>query len=1041
MSPRRSRTAILGLLPLTLAFAAAAGPAVAGVVSTAPAVNKSHWLAFGWTLDHPKSLSFPGGALSPGGGATIQYYLTSGSNTYYPDENVSNLRGAIDWSLASGYLPSPVSSWPAGSAQVTVQHFANSVRDGAATAVYTRVTVANRGSTKLSRILDITAPPTTEIPLTGAPSGSDGTSMYYDLSVPAGRSVSKDFVSLAAGTATAKQLAAQGTYDANYRAMAKFWNDRLGRVALPTSLPDPQLVDMYKAALINNWELVHQDPNGDWQQRTAGGTQAPGLWSYDATNNNDEMDIVQQYLKLGDYATAKKIMSAAPFQSIPDTWVDNGYLDAALKFAEPFDLYQRLENDPGFFTPAVKTLIRNSAHKISNYLVTTAGDPHRGLVQVSNDFDNARDGSKGDYLINDEFAAIFGLQAYQNLANAFSRTDSAWAGEANWAATTANGINTALNNYLQAQTFQRVGGRHYNACLDQCAFANTYTGNYLGTTWLMSSLAWDGALAGNTLGGTWRDTFDDTNYAAFGARDSQAPGIPAHSWGAWWSDYGYGNTFNAGSGVQLLAASDVNLRTEAMSDLEWLLANQSAPMQWGESFSKGSWSTPLADNNAYGLASTQKAILETSVSVAADGTAIIGRGLPTSWITSGKPVSWTRVPVGGGTTMDFTITPLSGNKVQLTLNGNKHTPVTFELPLFVDNIAAASNGTVDSAHGTVALPTGTRSTVVTVRTEAAPPLVVASATAGSIDVGQSGDFRSVGQSFFANSAPTVQGAELELRRAGGTDQSDATVRLYAVSGGVPTGDPLAAATIPASLIGTSFTKVTAPLSYDGLVDGRHYAIVVSQQNPSSTSYYQWATTASGGPLDIASSNGTNWTGRSTAFGNAWLTLDVHNSLSITDLATTGTAGYTFGQPDDQVSRGQLFLATGITTVDNVRVKVSRYGGTNQTDLTVGLYATDNGAPAGRPLASASVASAQIAASATTVKVPLSYRGLVPGRMYAIVLGQRTPSDSNYLWTTSGSNGRYGFGKFLPDGSWKDESNLGDAWLQVSGNLDFGIAQK
>jgi hypothetical protein len=1036
VSPRRSLTAILSLLPLTLALAAVSGPAVAGVVPTAPAVNKSHWLAFGWMLDHPKSLSFPGGALSPGGGATIQYYLTSGSNTYSPDENASNLRGAIHWSLASGYLPSPISSWPAGSAQVTVQHFANSVRNGAATAVYTRVTVANRGATRLSRILDITAAPTTEIPLTGAPSGSDETSMYYDLSIPAGRSVSKDFVTLAAGTATAKQLAAQGTFDANYRATAAFWNDRLGKVALPTALPDPQLVDMYKAALINNWELVHQDPNGDWQQRTAGGTQAPGLWSYDSTNNNDEMDIVQQYIKLGDYATAKKIMSAAPFQAIPDTWVDNGYLDAALKFAEPFDLYQRLANDPGFFTPAVRTLIRNSAHKISNYVVTAAGDPHRGLVQISNDFDNARDGSQGDYLINDEFAAIYGLRAYQNLANAFSRTDSTWAGEASWAASTASGINTALDNYLESQTFKRIGGRHYYACLDQCAFATSYTGNYLGTTWLMSSLPWDGALAGNTLGGTWRDTFDDTNYAAFGARDSQAPGIPPHSWGAWWSDYGYGNTFNAGSGVQLLAASDVNLRTEAMSDLEWLLANQSAPMQWGESFSRGSWSTPLADNNAYGLASTQKAIAETSVSVTADGTAIIGRGLPTSWITSGKPTSWTRVPVGGGATIGFTMTPLPGNKVQLTLKGNAHTAVRFELPLFVGNITAASSGTVDSAHGTVALPAGTSSTVVTVRTESAPPLIVGSSTAGSIDFGQSGDFRSVGQSFFANSAPDVAGVKLNLRRAaGGTDQSDVTVGLYAVAGGVPTGNPLATATIPASSIGPSFTEVTAPLSYDGLVDGRHYAIVAGQQNSSSTSYYQWATTASSGPLDLASSNGTTWSSRNAAFGNAGLTLDVRDSLSVTDLATTGTAGYTFGQPDDQVRRGQLFLATGITTLDNVRVKVSRYGGTDQTDITVGLYATENGVPSGSALASAAVPGAQVGASATIVKVPLNYRGLVPGRMYAIVLGQRTPSASNYLWTTSGSNGMYGFGKFLPDGSWKDESNLGDAWLQVSGSLN------
>jgi hypothetical protein len=29
----------------------------------------------------------------------------------------------------------------------------------------------------------------------------------------------------------------------------------------------------------------------------------------------------------------------------------------------------------------------------------------------------------------------------------------------------------------------------------------------------------------------------------------------------------------------------------------------------------------------------------------------------------------------------------------------------------------------------------------------------------------------------------------------------------------------------------------------------------------------------------------------------------------------------------------------------------------------------------------------------------------------------------------------GFGKFLPGATWQDESHLGDAWLQVSGNLN------
>jgi len=1004
-----------------------APPAQASVVPTAPSINKSHWIYFGWPGEPTKlkSLAFPGGGLAPARRQAIEYFVSEGSTTYYPNDNATDLRGQLGWSLADGYLPSPISTWPAGSAQVTVQHFANSIHG--ATAVYSRVTVNNRAATPLTMALNITAPTTEERPLSGAPSRSDDTSMAYDLSIPAGKSVSKDFVTLAFGSA---DLAKAGTFDANYKAMAKYWNDRLGQVALPTSLPDPQLVNMYKATQITIWESVEVMPDGDWQQITSGGNQA-GLYSYDAENDNDEIDILLQHIRIGDYGTAAKIMSSTAYESIPTSWQDrNQYLEAALKFTEPYELYQRLSNDNAFFTKARKDLIHEAAHKIQGYLVTDPADPHRGLIEKSNDFDNG-----SDYLVNDEFAAIYDLTAYQNLATTFAKTDPSWAGEADWARGVAAGINAALNNYLTTYTFPRVGEPHYYACLDACDKAASYNGNWLSTTWLMSSLPWDGALTGNTLGGTWQDTFDAANYAAFTARDFQAPAIPPHSWGAWWNDAGgYGNTFNGGGGVQLLASSDAYLRTEAVSNLEWLLANQSAPMQWGESFRNGSWTLPEADFNAYGLASTGKAMLESNASVTADGTAVIGRGLPTSWITSGKPTSWQRIPVGGGKTIDFTVTPQPGNRVQLTLKGNAHTPVKFELPLFVNNIAAASTGKVDNAQGAVTLPAGTTSTTVTVRSEAAPPLVVNSSTAGSIDVGRSGDNQAVGQSFFANSSPTLSGVKVNLRRVG-TGQSDVTVSLEAMSAGLPSGIPLASATIPAGSVGKDFTTVTAPLTYNGLVDGRNYAIVVGQQQTSPDAYYQWATTGSGGPLDMASYNGTAWTSRSVQSGNAWLTLDVQGSLALSpDLSTDETASYYFGQPSDQVARGQLFVDSGITTLRDVRVKVARAVGTGQSPMTVGLYATDNGKPTGRPLATATVPASQIGTSNTIIDVPLAHAGMKPGATYAIVLGQQTPGDSFYQWTTSGANGLFGFGKIQPDGSWQTESQLGDAWLQVSGDL-------
>jgi hypothetical protein len=322
-----------------------------------------------------------------------------------------------------------------------------------------------------------------------------------------------------------------------------------------------------------------------------------------------------------------------------------------------------------------------------------------------------------------------------------------------------------------------------------------------------------------------------------------------------------------------------------------------------------------------------------------------------------------------------------------------------------------------------------------VRSEEAPPLVVNTSTAGSIDVGQFDGEQIVGQSFFANSSPTLTGARINLRKVGGNRQSDVTVSLQTMSNGLPSGIQLAATTVPARSVGRGFTTLTVPLKYDGLVPGRNYAIVVGQLHTSTDSYYQWATTGSGGPLRMASQSTNGWATRNSELGNAWLTLDLQGSRTMSpDLSTSGTASYYFGQPGDQVSRGQLFVDTGITTLRGVRVKVARVGGSGQSAMTLGLYATQNGAPTGNPLATTTVPASKIGLLDTIIDIPLAYKGMVPGATYAIVLGQQTPGSSHYSWTTSGSNGLFGFGKIQPDGSWRDESNLGDAWLQVSGDL-------
>ncbi|WP_037934039.1 hypothetical protein [Streptomyces sp. SPB78] len=85
------------------------------------------------------------------------------------------------------------------------------------------------------------------------------------------------------------------------------------------------------------------------------------------------------------------------------------------------------------------------------------------------------------------------------------------------------------------------------------------------------------------------------------------------------------------------------------------------------------WNKNLADLEAWGLSANRKALLEVNVSVPRGGGVIIGRGVPTSWLTSAEPVSWTNVPVDGGRRNGFTLTR-DGSKVSLSVTGDPGGP-------------------------------------------------------------------------------------------------------------------------------------------------------------------------------------------------------------------------------------------------------------------------------------------------------------------------------------------------------------------------------
>jgi len=662
-------------------------------------VDKKQWLYFGWENDHPKSLSFMGGALMNGRKHNIQYTVEIGGKIYYPDEFNAKRREKINWYLAEGYLPSPVSEWQAGEVSVRIQHFAKRILDNTATAVYTRVSLSNRGNQKEKAKLHMNAGPEEEFSLTRNPDTANDYYSTYNVEIAAGATVNLDFVSLANGQASPAELKTQGNFDKNFRNMAGYYNSRINRLTRPVTLPNEKLVELYKSAQIVMWESVVKVENGDLEMRGSGGNPA-GYFQYDRTFSHDVPNMVNQFIREGDFELAKGIMESEYYQRLGRE-LEQDYLDAIPKYIIPYALYLQFSGDVDYFTEEVKTNIKTAAHSIHDHRDFEADADHYGIMNKSNTLDN-----KSDYLIVDNFAALHGLAAYHYLSEYFGNT-----GEVKWAENEMKDLNKDFNNALDYSMARRGVDWYMSAFDDDSYFwIRGYDGNWFGTTLMMSTFPWNASLKGFDLGGTWKDGFGPTIDNALKLRKASPYNIPEGSWGAWWG-HEYGACYNAGMGLQLLS-SDKH-RVLVIKNLEFLVNNQTAPYQWGESFDRGlndqDWTRPATDYETWGLGYDKQALLESCLAVKTNGEIIVGRGIPLHWSKPGDTIEWKDVRINNNRKLDFKIA-FEDTEVILELSGDRpQKNIIFDVPALVGNIAKViidgkEASSYDDATGQVVVP-------------------------------------------------------------------------------------------------------------------------------------------------------------------------------------------------------------------------------------------------------------------------------------------------------------------------------------------------
>ncbi len=625
-----------------------------------------------------------------GGSFYVKASATTGTTYGYGVYNDT----ATTWVNADRFLPALVTSFKRSGTDVSITNFADRVVIGGHPfeVVYSRVKVHN----PTSQTVRINPQPTTGlVPLVQAP-----------VAVAAGATVDHDYAVVAnrfGGTytlPTASALVAAGGYTTHFAHMRSFWTGQLGRIAQLRQLPDRTLIDAYKTGFVYT-QIIR---NGDELYTGSNG--------YIAEFSHDVIGILANLFTQGDFNDAHALLNRANYVIGTQTQ----YADGVWTYSWPWAIYLEKTGDLSFVKQHFATAGSLGAKKEPSIEATAhaiAADRTGpgGIMEETNDID------ANGYWTIDNYEALMGLAAYKYLAvEVGNKAQVAWASHqynSLLAATNKTLDATISKHHLRYLPCSMVEPNTDNRCV------NAEDANWA-APFLFGRWAWDGYLFGARRSGPGLSLIDATYDYGFGRLAGK---LPANTFGGYSPDF-WSTAYNAGYGSWGLAST--SHRDQGVLSYQFMIANdQSGPYSWWESSATPNPGSPWvgvhpssgngASPHAWGMANANKVLLDSLIAERSDGTIIIGRGVPDSWVTGGTRIAVTNVPTTAGNRMGFS-EQASGTTVRLTLSGHKPAgDVEFQLPAFVRNIATASRGVVDERTGTVTIRARVRAVTVTLR--------------------------------------------------------------------------------------------------------------------------------------------------------------------------------------------------------------------------------------------------------------------------------------------------------------------------------------
>jgi hypothetical protein len=608
------------------------------------------------------------------------FYVQDGLNTTYGYGIYNNAK--TTWTNVDGYLPALVSAFHRFGLAISITNFADAVTVGgeAYVAVYSRVAIHNPARLPAHAdpqpspgLVPLDSPPATMLP---------GATVNHDYAIAVDR------FGQAYPWPSAQALVDAGGFDLHFAHMRDFWNARLGSIA-HIGVPDNQLRDAYRSGFIYT------------QIARSGDHLNTGVNGYEAEYSHDVIGILANLFTQGDFSNAHALLLEAR-----DAVGSQGqYEDGLWTYAWPWAIYLLKTGDANFIKANFSTegpngpkapSIEDTAHLIAADRTGPAGIMH---PTIDIDF-------RGSWTI-DNYEALMGLAAYRYLAQTIGDVQ-----ETAWATQQYDSLLAATNRTLMT-TVGRYHLRYLPCSMLQPNSSNTCA-NPEDANWaapfLFGRWAWDADLFGAVVNGPGIDLIDSTYANGFRALRGK---LPSNTFGGYPSSYYYSTGYNAGYGSWGLASS--HHRDQGILSYEFMIHNtQSGPYSWWESVSAPNPASPWVGSHpgtgqgsaphAWGIANANKVLLDSLVVQRSDGTIVIGRGIPNSWVHTGKAISVGNFPTIDGHRLGFSIS-IHDRAVSLTLTGDDPAgPVLVQLPALVHNLRRSSVGRIDNRTGTVTVP-------------------------------------------------------------------------------------------------------------------------------------------------------------------------------------------------------------------------------------------------------------------------------------------------------------------------------------------------